>query len=39
MLRACIVAFAMYSKVPMPRVEWNETSMKYALCFFPLMEL
>lgn len=37
MLRACIVAFAMYSKVPMPRVEWNETSMKYALCFFPLI--
>lgn len=37
MLRACIVAFAMYSKIPMPRVEWNEKSMKYALCFFPLI--
>lgn len=37
MLRACIVAFAMYSKIPMPNVEWDEKSMKYALCFFPLI--
>jgi len=27
----------MYSKIPMPRVEWNEKNMKYAMCFFPLV--
>lgn len=37
MLQACIIAFAMYSKIPMPKVEWKEQSMKYALCFFPFI--
>ncbi len=32
-----IVAFSMYSKIPMPSVEWNEDNMKYPLCFFPLI--
>lgn len=32
-----IVAFAMYSKIPMPNVEWSEKNMKYPLCFFPLV--
>jgi len=27
----------MYSKIPMPRVDWNEKNMKYAMCFFPLV--
>lgn len=27
----------MYSKIPMPRVEWQKENMKYALCFFPLV--
>lgn len=31
------VAFAMYSKIPMPRVTWNKENMKYCLCFFPLI--
>lgn len=30
-----IIAFSMYSKIPMPKVEWNEKNMKYAMCFFP----
>lgn len=30
-----IVAFAMYSKIPMPRADWSEDNMKYAMCFFP----
>lgn len=34
-INACIIAFAMYSKIPMPRVEWNKENMKYAMCFFP----
>lgn len=34
-INACIIAFAMYSKIPMPRADWNEENMKYAMCFFP----
>lgn len=30
-----IIAFAMYSKIPMPRTEWTKDNMKYAMCFFP----
>lgn len=35
LLKSCAIAFAMYSKIPMPRVDWNEKNMKYAMCFFP----
>lgn len=35
MLYSCIVAFSMYSKIPMPKVQWTEKNMRYALCFFP----
>ena len=31
------IAFAMYSKIPMPRAEWKEENMRYAMCFFPLI--
>lgn len=34
-IQSLIVAFSMYSKIPMPRIEWNEKNMRYALCFFP----
>ena len=30
-----IIAFSMYSRIPMPRTEWTEAGMQYALCFFP----
>lgn len=36
-IKSMIIAFAMYSKIPMPKVEWKESDMKYALCFFPLV--
>ena len=36
LLNAMIIAIAMYSKIPMPRVDWNEKNMRYAMCFFPL---
>lgn len=29
------VAFAMFSKIPMPRADWTKENMKYFLCFFP----
>lgn len=32
-----IIAFSMYSKIPMPRVEWTKNNMRYALCFFPFV--
>lgn len=31
------IAFSMYSKIPMPKTDWNNESMKYAMCFFPLV--
>lgn len=36
-IKAMAIACAMYSKIPMPKVEWNEKNMRYALCFFPLV--
>ena len=29
------VAFSIYSKIPMPRFEWDSEDMKYHMCFFP----
>lgn len=34
-----IIAVAMYSKMPMPKVEWNQKNMRYTLCFFPIIGL
>ena len=31
------VAFAMYSKIPMPRADWTKENMKYTFCFFPFI--
>ena len=31
------VAFAMYSKIPMPMADWNKENMKYTFCFFPFI--
>lgn len=36
-INACIIAFSMYSKIPMPKVEWEKENMKYVMCFFPLV--
>ncbi len=36
-LRSFASAFLMYSRIPMPRVEWKEENRRYALCFFPLI--
>lgn len=37
LLQSCIIAFSMYSKIPMPKTKWNKDNMKYAMCFFPLV--
>ncbi|MDO4357228.1 MAG: adenosylcobinamide-GDP ribazoletransferase [Clostridia bacterium] len=34
-----VVAFSMFSALPMPRIDWNERNMRYALCAFPLVGL
>lgn len=31
------IAFAMYSKIPMPRADWEKENMRYTMCFFPLI--
>ncbi len=31
------IAFSMYSKIPMPKTDWDKKSMKYAMCFFPMV--
>ena len=36
-LESFVIAFSMYSRIPMPFVEWSECGMKYAFCFFPLI--
>jgi adenosylcobinamide-GDP ribazoletransferase len=32
-----IIAFSMYSKLPMPKTDWNKENMRYVMCFFPLV--
>ena len=34
-LESLIVALSMYSKIPVPQIEWNKQNMRYALCWFP----
>lgn len=36
-LESFVIAFSMYSRIPMPRMEWTEAGMQYALCFFPMI--
>ncbi len=31
------IAFAMYSKIPMPRADWEKENMRYMMCFFPFV--
>lgn len=31
------IAFAMYSKIPMPKADWEKENMRYMMCFFPLV--
>ena len=33
--KAFVFAFSLYSKIPMPRFNWESEDMKYHLCFFP----
>ena len=37
MLKSLVIAFQLYSHIPVPNVQWTEKNRKYALCFFPLV--
>lgn len=37
LLCAMVIAFSMYSKIPMPRLDWTKERMRYMFCFFPLI--
>lgn len=37
LIKACALAFSMYSRLPMPKTEWDKDSMEYVFCFFPLV--
>lgn len=30
-----LIAFAMFSKIPVPKADWDKENMKYMICFFP----
>ena len=32
-----LIAFSMYSRIPVPKTKWSKEGMKYALCFFPMV--
>lgn len=34
-----MIAFACFSRIPMPRVDWEPRAMRYSMCFFPLIGL
>lgn len=36
-LRAIVMAFSMYSRLPMPQIQWTQESRSWALCAFPLV--
>ena len=38
-LKSFVIAFSIYSKIPVPQFEWTEADMKYMLCFFPWIGL
>ena len=39
MLRSLCIALAMYSRLPAPKVDWDQKSLSWALCFFPVVGL
>lgn len=37
MLKSILIAFSMFSAIPLPKTEWDEEGMRYCLCAFPLI--
>ena len=38
-MKSLFIAFSMYSKIPVPQVEWDKKSLSRALCWFPAVGL
>ena len=38
-MKSLLIALSMYSKFPVPQVEWEEKSLRWALCYFPVVGL
>lgn len=36
-IKSFLIAFSIYSKIPVPQFPWEEKEMKYVLCFFPFV--
>ncbi len=32
-----LVAFSMYSRIPVPQPDWERSSMDYVMCYFPFV--
>ena len=37
LIGSLVIAFAMYSAIPVPQIAWNEARLKYVMVFFPLV--
>lgn len=37
LIKSMLSAFLMYSRIPVPQVEWKDENRRYSLCFFPLV--
>lgn len=35
----CMIAFSMYSAIPVPQIQWEKENMRWAFCFLPLIGL
>ena len=36
-INSFFIAVSMYSRIPVPRVDWEKENMRYAMCFFPMI--
>ena len=36
-INSFFIALAMYSRIPVPGVDWKKENMRYAMCFFPVI--
>ena len=36
LLQSLIIALSMYSRIPLPRVEWTKENTRHVMCFFPV---
>ena len=36
-LKGLVIAFASYTRIPMPQVDWSAENRRWSMCFFPLI--